>query len=622
MWMGRILLAISLTLSFTYSSKSSSLQADFTTWRGDTDSVTTNITCAPWTQLNSDQKCVCKTEHNFFKKFDGKLECEQYSTDLMVLDSYCMTYDTKSGTLEVGSCIENCMNVGKSLKDTLYRVKLSPNKIFSDINDVMCHQHFNRTGRLCGKCLPNFYPQAYSYNLTCVPCPEGNVNLWKYFLFSLAPLTGFYFLVLFFKISTTSSHLHGYIIFAQAVALPQFARIFIITLNFEPSFNYPIKFLGALYGLWNLDFFRMFDLGVCLDMSPLSVIALDYITALYPFFLTVISYFLIELHDRNIKIVVLIWKPFRCLFTLFRRNWDIRTSVIDVYATFFQLSCFKILCISCDLLIPTIVYTLEYPKTKHTKLVLYYDGTVDYFGREHLPYAVIALTFTFLFAVFPIFFLFLFPCRCFQNLMSRCHCHSHIIQTFVDSLNGCYKDGTEPGTRDCRWLAAFELLVRIILFIVFSFTLGSLYFPLAVLIIVLIIILICNIQPHKTAVAHYTKIDITFYCLLGLYYTAATASGLASIKARFFTNGCYVVALLIGIIPLIYMTCLSLHWIFTRRRWGRTLINRLRAWKRGYHSIDDLPDRILHPDNYEQGLKESASLSSCSNGSRNWYNTA
>ena len=114
--------------------------------------------------------------------------------------------------------------------------------------------------------------------------------------------------------------------------------------------------------------------------------------AVYPFFLTVVSYILIELHDRNFRVLVFLWKPFRCIFTLFRRNWDIRTSVIDAYATFFQLSCFKILCISCDLLIPTFVYTLG---DNRSDLVLYYDGTVDYFGREHLPYAIIALAFIF-----------------------------------------------------------------------------------------------------------------------------------------------------------------------------------------------------------------------------------
>ena len=206
--------------------------------------------------------------------------------------------------------------------------------------------------------------------------------------------------------------------------------------------------------------------------------------------------------------------------------------------------------------------------------------------------------------------------------MSRCHCHSHILQTFMDSLNGCYKDGTEPGTRDCRWFAAFDLLSRILLFIVFSFTLGSLYFPLAVLVILLIIILISNIQPHKTSLANYTKIDITFYSLLGLFYTAINACELASVKARFFTQGCYIAALIISIVPLIYMSCLSLHWIFSRRRWSKTFLSRLRAWRRGYSSIEDLPDRVVNPDNYEQGLEESVNMSCGSDQSfegNNWY---
>ena len=573
--------------------------------------ITTTIkSCPPWTYSNStSSKCICK-RHSFF---DGKLRCEQ--GDPKILDSYCMTYSFKSETVEVGSCIENCMSTDHKLEDKLYHYL---NQNLSSINDLMCRQRFNRAGRLCGKCLSNFYPQAYSYNLTCVTCPEGNLNLWKYFLFSLAPLTAFYFLVLFFKINTTSSHLHGYIIFAQALALPQIARLFVLTIEVETSFNYPIKILGALYGLWNLDFFRMFTLGVCLNMSPMSVVALDYIIAVYPFVLTLLSYILIELHDKNIRILVFIWKPFRCIITLFRRNWDIRTSVIDAYATFFQLSCFKILCVSFDLLIPTVVYSL--PHFKSTKLALYYDGTVDYFGKEHLPYALLASVFLLLFAIIPILLLFFYPSRCFQCLMSHCHWHSHILRTFMDSLNGCYKDGTEPGTKDCRWFAGIDLSSRIVLFLVFSFTLGSLYFPLAVLVLLLIIIFISSIQPHKTAVAKYTTIDVTFYCLLSLYYAAICACEIASIKARSFRRGCYVVALVISIVPLIYISCLCLHWIFTKRRWGRTFINRVRAWRGGYHWLEELPDRVVNPGNYQQALAVSANINCTDNQSSNTMN--
>ena len=608
-----LIAAFILSLTIGLSSGHSQTEIDYQSVG--TATAFTDKTCSPWTHPSNNQsKCICKKK-NFF---DDILQCED--RELMVLDSYCMTYSVESKTLEVGSCIENCLNTNTSLKDRLYHKGLSLNQNLSSINDLMCRQRFNRAGRLCGKCLPHFHPQAYSYNLTCVTCPEGNLNLWKYFLFSLAPLTVFYFLVVFFKINTTSSHLHGYIIFAQALAMPQFARLFVITLEFETSFNYPIKVLGALYGLWMLDFFRMFNLGICLDMSPLSVVALDYIIAVYPFLLTILSYILIELHDRNFRILVFLWKPFRCIFTLFRRNWDIRTSVIDAYATFFQLSCFKILCTSFDLLTPTIVHSLSNPDS--TKLVVYYDGSVDYFGTEHLPYAVIAIVFLILFVVISILLLFFYPSRCFQCLLSRCHWHSHILQTFMDSINGCYKDGTEPGTKDCRWFAGIDLSSRIVLLLMFSFTLGSLFFPLAIFIIFLISILISNIQPYKISVAKYTKIDVTFYSLLGLYYTAICACNIASIKARLFIKGCYIVALVIGIVPLIYISCLCVHWIFTKRRWGRMFINRVRAWRGGYHWIEELPDRVVNPGNYQQVLEESASMNSShdpSCGGINWY---
>ncbi len=274
-------------------------------------------------------------------------------------------------------------------------------------------------------------------------------------------------------------------LFAQAISLPPFARTVILLLELYPQFNYALKFLSSLYGVWNLDFFRLYNWGICLKMSPLAIVSLDYIIAIYPFVLTVISYVLISLHDRNLKIVVLAWKPFHCIFKLFRRSWDIRTSVIDAYATFFQLSCLKILSISFDLLIPTfvsVVYETEEPQ-QNAKLALYYDSTIDYFGQQHLLYAILALTFLLFFAIFPTLVLLVYPCQCFQYLLNRFCFNSFVLRTFIDSLNGCYKDGTETGTRDCRWFAAVDLISRFVLYLVYMATLGSLYFPLAVLII-------------------------------------------------------------------------------------------------------------------------------------------
>ena len=101
------------------------------------------------------------------------------------------------------------------------------------------------------------------------------------------------------------------------------------------------KALEPFFSLWNLDLFRSIFPNICLDVDTLTVFALEACVALYLFVLMIISYCLIELYGRNIRCVVVIWRPFRSVFHLFRENWDIRTSVIDSFATFFLLSYVK-----------------------------------------------------------------------------------------------------------------------------------------------------------------------------------------------------------------------------------------------------------------------------------------
>ena len=82
--------------------------------------------------------------------------------------------------------------------------------------------------------------------------------------------------------------------------------------------------------------------------STLQVIALDYVIAVYPLLLTVLSYLLVTFYDCNVKIIVWLWKPFVPLFIRFRRQWNIRSSLVDAFATFLLLSYVKILSVSVD----------------------------------------------------------------------------------------------------------------------------------------------------------------------------------------------------------------------------------------------------------------------------------
>ena len=84
------------------------------------------------------------------------------------------------------------------------------------------------------------------------------------------------------------------------------------------SFEIVVKIVIFMYGIWNLDFYRMDISPLCLHprISALQVITLDYTIALYPLVLIFITYVLVQVHDQS-TIVQYVWKPLRQCFI-----WD------------------------------------------------------------------------------------------------------------------------------------------------------------------------------------------------------------------------------------------------------------------------------------------------------------
>ena len=218
-----------------------------------------------------------------------------------------------------GACFSNTGS--GSLDDTFYR-NLMKNR--TEQSSFMCGST-HHDGDLCGRCEDGYYLMAYSYNLSCVRCENAHRNWLLYFAVGYGPLTLFYFLVVFFKLSVNTSSLHGFIFVSQAFSMPAYTRL--ILHSTRGTTQTSMKVLSALYGIWNLDFVRAFTTGICLKIDSLSILALDYGIAVFPLLLTLLSYCLIELHDRNFRVIVFIWKPFRHLLMLFRHNWNSRTSV-------------------------------------------------------------------------------------------------------------------------------------------------------------------------------------------------------------------------------------------------------------------------------------------------------
>ena len=522
---------------------------------------------------------TCKCGHRYPH---GIIKCNEDKGTLSVLDCYCATFDQNKNVAEVGACFYNCINLKKDLSDIVYHPL--PSNIKQ--NNSIC-MLFNRTGALCGRCLPEHYPLAYSFDMTCVLSSHIGWNWGRYIMAAYLPLTVFYCFIVFFQINAVTSHLHPVIWYSQAVSIPAMSRLLMFGLRTQPDYNIIIaKLLLSLYGIWNLDFFRPFYSDICLGIGLLPTLALDYLIAVYPLLLIGITYLLINLHDKNYRVIVIMWKPFHKIFSLFKKNWNIRTSLIDSFATFFLLSNIKFLSVTFDLLTPTHVYELHQDGYQES-LWLYYAGNIKYFGKEHLPFALLAIIVSLVFIALPVAILALYPFSFFQKFLNHIPFRQHILHTFMDSFTGCYKDGTEPGTRDCRWFAAVFFFFRLLGFLIFAFTKTSAYFSLCAMMFLLLILLIVNFQPFKFQVVHYSKINVTFFTLLALFYVAASGWDIATIKVQQFIKIFFVFAGIAGTVPLLYALGIIFFWIFSNGRFGLRLAHRIKAWRNGYNSLEN-----------------------------------
>ena len=136
---------------------------------------------------------------------------------------------------------------------------------------------------------------------------------------------------------------------------------------------------------------------------------------------------------------------------------------------------------------------------------------------------------TVLFTLLPMLLFILYPFRCFQKFLNLFPIRWYILHTFVDSFYGSYKDGTQPGTRDCRWFkfASLFFISRFCMMFAAGYTESAMYFPTASMILVMVSLLFVIFQPFKGNMNHFTIMNTFFLLLLALSYTCFVGFGRA-----------------------------------------------------------------------------------------------
>ena len=505
------------------------------------------------------------------------LKCSE-GHNIGVLSSHCLTYNKTKRVFEAGRCI--LYNLAGSFEDPYPYKQLTVTG--KGIEKSMCAE-FKRAGTLCGKCMDGYYPLVHSFDLKCIQCTNGKSNWWKFVLAAFLPLTIFYFFILLFKISVISSQLHGFVIYSQALTMPALAHTYFTDVNIAHNsyLRTSFQFIATLCGIWNLDFFRFIDFNICLGTDTLQTLALDLAVGIYPFLLMLLSYILISLYDRNFRFLVIIWKPFHKIFSLFQQNWNVKTSLIDAFVTFILLSSVKFLSVSNNLLTPVEVHQINSTGNLSSTWRLLFDADVPYFGERHLPYAILAILVLAIFVITPTLLLIAYPFLWFQKLLNIVPIRWYILHTLMDSFQGHYKDGTQSGTRDRRWFASTFLMLRLIVFVIGMSTYNLMFFPLAAVILIMLVILLVNLHPFKES--NHTVSNGVFLLVAALSYTTITGLGMANYSTRM---PLLYAAGLNFILPIFYVTALTLHWMYRHRKSGSKFLNRLR-WK--MHGYNELP---------------------------------
>ena len=190
------------------------------------------------------------------------------------------------------------------------------------------------------------------------------------------------------------------------------------------------------------------------------------------------------------------WKIIRKLLKpAVRRN--VTTSLVEVFTSLIYLSCSQLLLASLYILMPCTMYTYNPQSDVLTNRYFVMNSpTVEYFGSQHLPFALLAIVLSTMFFTILMFLLFLYPSSWFQNIFNELGCNYIVLHTFMDVFQDGYKDGNN-GKRDYRYFYGFVLLFPLLIYLTFILTKTRYFYPIICFWITSYLTLHLVFQPFK-----------------------------------------------------------------------------------------------------------------------------
>ena len=485
----------------------------------------TDVNCPPWfmpvdshTNCNSTvvySNCFCSPLLSF------RIMCEQttYTTYLKV--GNCAFWNNKTGHIIVGAC--PYILPEHLIENQLFKLPQNVN----ELNSIMCKNLTREVGQsMCGSCTDGTGPSVTSSSSQCVQCRA--VSALYYILLRYLPATIIFAVILLAQINVTSTPMAHYILYCNTILLVLRRKTDFLTVVKSP-YQYILRLFLSLYSIWSFEPLYFLSPPLCFttQIKDIDVLYIEMLATLYPFFLLLLAYVAIELHARDFKPVVYIWRPLHQSFICWRRCYNPRASLVQAFATTFFISYAKLLFIVFIPFQQTDFVNYNGTVSKNFSLT-YIDLTVP-FGKGKHVYLMAFSAIIFLVIILPpILVLITYPTQLFRRLQNKLYTRVNLaIDTFVSTLQGCFKNGLN-GTRDYRALSGGILAFGVVVILVESVS-GTvansdnsqpiIQWQIGIILVVGLTVVVAVLRPYKSDAG-----NRVLMCLLALLIISGTLS--------------------------------------------------------------------------------------------------
>ena len=429
------------------------------------------------------------------------IDCNQIHQTSSLAQGSCVFYDSKYNRSEAFWC--TFVFIDDVTRNGVFPL---PTNI-SELNSAVCGG-FSREvkGPLCGRCTNRTGPSIYSVGSKCIPCSP--INILYYLLLQYLPTTLIFLLFIIFRPNITSAPMINYVIFCDCLVLGFRMNVW----SYTKLENYVVaKFVLTLCAIWSFDTLLFVSPPLCIseNLQEIYIPFLEFLATTFPFLLLLLTYGLIQMHAKNFKPVVLLWRPFNSVYVHSYRAWDPRSSMVQAFASLLFLSYAKVIYLIWE----AFTWTQDLSTTgRGDFIVLYIDPNVPFWSTKH----VLLMIFSVVVAVFvflpPLLILVVYPTSLYRKISHWISPKWQIfIKTYVETFQGCLKDGTN-GTRDYRAFAGWNIFLSgaapqfliVIIAITFPSTLTNFLVPSYALAIFFscVAFVISLLQPYKERMAN------------------------------------------------------------------------------------------------------------------------